>query len=249
MSDKIRLLVTDDGTSGHFLKRVRENPAAAPFTITAPEAAGEDALLALAPEADAILCYKARLSASPSSTRRGKREIHPETRAELQEHRLGGGARSAGFPSARNPSCETPPWPSRPSSSCSAASARRFWGKRRSRRASTARWARNPSPQASGTSGPNWPETRRASAELFGESVGIIGLGDIGMDIAKRCAAFDMKIFYHQRTRHAPDVEAEYQAAYLGFDELLAARRLSRARPPAHRGECGDDRQPISSRA
>ena len=91
MSDKIRLLVTDDGTSGHFLKRVRENPAAAPFTITAPEAAGEDALLALAPEADAILCYKARLSAAVIERGEG-REIHPETRAELQEHRLGGGA-------------------------------------------------------------------------------------------------------------------------------------------------------------
>ena len=49
---------------------------------------------------------------------------------------------------------------------------------------------------------PNWPELTGV-AELFGQSVGIIGLGDIGMDIARRCAAFDMKIFYYQRTRHA----------------------------------------------
>ena len=34
---------------------------------------------------------------------------------------------------------------------------------------------------------PNWPEITGV-AELFGQSVGIIGLGDIGMDIAKRCA-------------------------------------------------------------
>ena len=68
---------------------------------------------------------------------------------------------------------------------------------------------------------PNWPEIEGV-AELFGKSAGIIGLGDIGMDIAKRCVAFDMEIFYYQRTRHTPDVEAEYQATYLDFDDLIA---------------------------
>ena len=63
MSDKIRLLVTD-GASGRFLARVRANAAAAPFDIIAPEDAGEDALLALAPEAEAVLTYKAALPAS-----------------------------------------------------------------------------------------------------------------------------------------------------------------------------------------
>ena len=67
---------------------------------------------------------------------------------------------------------------------------------------------------------PNWPEIEGV-AELFGKSTGIIGLGDIGMDIAKRCLAFDMEIFYYQRTRHAPDVEAEYRATYLEFNDLL----------------------------
>ena len=63
MSDKIRLLVTD-GASGRFLARVKANAAAEPFDIIAPESADLDALLALAPEAEAILCYKAALPAS-----------------------------------------------------------------------------------------------------------------------------------------------------------------------------------------
>ena len=67
MSDKIRLLVTD-GASGRFLARVKANAAAAPFDIIAPESADLDALLALAPEAEAILCYKR--AARPRSSKR-----------------------------------------------------------------------------------------------------------------------------------------------------------------------------------
>lgn len=37
---------------------------------------------------------------------------------------------------------------------------------------------------------------------ISGKSVGILGLGNIGAAVAKRCAAFDMEIFYHQRTRN-----------------------------------------------
>jgi phosphoglycerate dehydrogenase-like enzyme len=57
--------------------------------------------------------------------------------------------------------------------------------------------------------------------ELMGASAGIVGLGDIGMEIAKRCRAFGMDVFYHQRQRHTPDVEARYEARYLPFEELL----------------------------
>lgn len=57
--------------------------------------------------------------------------------------------------------------------------------------------------------------------ELKGAAVGIIGLGDIGMEIATRCRAFDMDVFYHQRQRHTPDVEVRFGATYLPFDALL----------------------------
>jgi len=66
----------------------------------------------------------------------------------------------------------------------------------------------------------NWAEIE--VAELQDAAVGLIGLGDIGMEIAKRCRAFGMEIFYHQRQRHAADVEARFEAHFLPFDELLA---------------------------
>jgi phosphogluconate 2-dehydrogenase len=55
----------------------------------------------------------------------------------------------------------------------------------------------------------------------MGASAGIVGLGDIGMEIAKRCRAFGMEVVYHQRQRHAPEVEVLYEARFLPFDGLL----------------------------
>ncbi len=66
----------------------------------------------------------------------------------------------------------------------------------------------------------NWANIQGV-IELMGASVGIVGLGDIGMEIARRCRAFGMEIFYHQRMRHAPEVEAAYQARFLPLAELL----------------------------
>ena len=66
----------------------------------------------------------------------------------------------------------------------------------------------------------NWAGIERVS-ELKGASVGIIGLGDIGMEVAKRCSAFEMEVFYYQRQRHPPDVEEMFGARFLHFAELL----------------------------
>jgi lactate dehydrogenase-like 2-hydroxyacid dehydrogenase len=49
---------------------------------------------------------------------------------------------------------------------------------------------------------------------LTGKRVGIIGLGRIGRAIARRCAAFDMTIVYHGRTRKA-------DVPYLFYDDLV----------------------------
>lgn len=51
--------------------------------------------------------------------------------------------------------------------------------------------------------------------------LGIVGLGQIGREIARRARGFDMDIIYHSRTRYA-DVEAEYGVRYVEFAELLS---------------------------
>jgi phosphoglycerate dehydrogenase-like enzyme len=66
----------------------------------------------------------------------------------------------------------------------------------------------------------NWAQIAGIS-ELKDAAVGIIGLGDIGLEIAKRCRAFDMTVYYHQRQPHSADVEAKYEVGFLPFEKLL----------------------------
>ncbi len=57
---------------------------------------------------------------------------------------------------------------------------------------------------------------------LNGTTIGIIGLGEIGQEVALRAAAFDMRILYHQRTRQPAQRERELAARYAQLPELLA---------------------------
>src|SRR5439155_7817768 len=56
--------------------------------------------------------------------------------------------------------------------------------------------------------------------EVHGATLGIIGLGRIGRQVAKRARGFEMKVIYHNRRRN---IEAEQLlgAQYVSFDELL----------------------------
>ena len=57
---------------------------------------------------------------------------------------------------------------------------------------------------------------------LYQRQLGIIGLGEIGREVALRAAALEMRIFYAQRHRLPVDTEQQYQATYCGLDELLS---------------------------
>ena len=57
---------------------------------------------------------------------------------------------------------------------------------------------------------------------MHGSTLGIIGMGRIGQAIARRGAhGFGMRVIYHNRSRLAPEVEAECKASYVGKEELL----------------------------
>ena len=67
----------------------------------------------------------------------------------------------------------------------------------------------------------NWP--RISGLRTLNEStLGIIGLGEIGREIAIRAAAFNMRILYYQRARLPPAEERELGAVYLPLETLLA---------------------------
>jgi glyoxylate reductase len=57
--------------------------------------------------------------------------------------------------------------------------------------------------------------------EVTGSTLGIVGCGRIGKQVAKRARAFDMPIVYHNRRRD-PEVEQEFGAVYASLDDLLA---------------------------
>jgi phosphoglycerate dehydrogenase-like enzyme len=67
----------------------------------------------------------------------------------------------------------------------------------------------------------NWARIP-AMVTLYQRQLGIIGLGEIGRELALRAIALGMRIVYTQRTRLATDVEQQYQASYLPLEELLA---------------------------
>ncbi len=57
--------------------------------------------------------------------------------------------------------------------------------------------------------------------EVTGSTLGIIGLGRIGKQVAKRARAFDMPILYHNRRRDEA-AERELGVTYVSLDELLS---------------------------
>ena len=58
--------------------------------------------------------------------------------------------------------------------------------------------------------------------EVHGSTLGILGLGRIGEQVARRARAFDMTVLYHNRHRR-PAVEEALGVRYVGQVELLAA--------------------------
>lgn len=68
-----------------------------------------------------------------------------------------------------------------------------------------------------------WPvwSMRSRSTELAGKTLGLIGFGRIGREVAKRARAFDAAIVYFDPLRAIPEVEDAYDAVYTPLDDLL----------------------------
>ncbi len=71
--------------------------------------------------------------------------------------------------------------------------------------------------------GIRWGVMENLGVGLWGKTLGIVGLGNIGKAIARRALVAGMKVVYHNRHRLSEAEEKSLNVCYLSFDELLAA--------------------------
>ncbi|MEO8409355.1 MAG: D-glycerate dehydrogenase [Propionivibrio sp.] len=68
----------------------------------------------------------------------------------------------------------------------------------------------------------NWAKGEMPfGVDLFGKTLGIVGMGRIGAAVARRAQASGMQVVYHNRSRREDDDALNVR--YLPFDELLAS--------------------------
>jgi glycerate dehydrogenase len=57
---------------------------------------------------------------------------------------------------------------------------------------------------------------------LFGATLGIVGFGEVGRELARYASGFEMKTIYFQRRRLTNQDEKAFKATYVPLDELMA---------------------------
>jgi lactate dehydrogenase-like 2-hydroxyacid dehydrogenase len=67
-----------------------------------------------------------------------------------------------------------------------------------------------------------WGPLLLLGKDVHGATLGIIGLGRIGREMARRARGFGMRTLYYSRTQATAAVEAELEVTFTPLDELLA---------------------------
>lgn len=67
-----------------------------------------------------------------------------------------------------------------------------------------------------------WAPTQLLGSDIYGKTLGIVGMGRIGKAVAKRARGFSMQVLYYNRTRLDPIIERELDAHSVSFEYLLA---------------------------
>lgn len=66
-----------------------------------------------------------------------------------------------------------------------------------------------------------WSPTLLLGTDVYGKTLGIIGLGRIGRAVARRAKGFEMRILYYDLVRAPEEVERELGAKFVDLDTLL----------------------------
>ena len=70
------------------------------------------------------------------------------------------------------------------------------------------------------TANSNWARISGVK-NMFGSTIGIVGLGSVGRYVANWANAFGMKVIYTQRGQLNAELEAEFKATYVSLNELF----------------------------
>jgi lactate dehydrogenase-like 2-hydroxyacid dehydrogenase len=65
-----------------------------------------------------------------------------------------------------------------------------------------------------------WTPSLMLGQDVYGSTLGIIGMGRIGEAVARRARGFDMEVLYHNRNRR-PEAEEKLGCRYVSIQELL----------------------------
>ncbi|MGV7221027.1 MAG: 2-hydroxyacid dehydrogenase [Nitrospinales bacterium] len=66
-----------------------------------------------------------------------------------------------------------------------------------------------------------WGAKLFLGGDVYGKTLGVIGLGEIGRATARRAKGFSMTVLYHQRNRLPEEMEKELGAIFVSLDQLL----------------------------
>jgi gluconate 2-dehydrogenase len=67
-----------------------------------------------------------------------------------------------------------------------------------------------------------WQLDQWLGSDVHHATLGILGMGRIGQAVARRALGFDMRVIYHNRTRLAPEKEAECKGMWVDKPTLLS---------------------------
>jgi phosphoglycerate dehydrogenase-like enzyme len=70
------------------------------------------------------------------------------------------------------------------------------------------------------TANSNWARISGVK-NMFGSTLGIVGLGSVGRYVANWANAFDMEVIYTQRNQLSADLESQFNARYVSLNELF----------------------------
>ena len=59
--------------------------------------------------------------------------------------------------------------------------------------------------------------------QLYGKTLGLVGFGDIGIEVSRRAQAFDMEVLYTKQNPLLTEYEHQANVRYVGLEELLQA--------------------------